>query len=215
MRSGASFRHGLSQSHDTHAIWTVEAVKQVKYHVIATRDLFDPSNTRLLDACPEAPLAPGDRRLLVIDSNVARLQGNKIESYFRHHGVETTMLSLRADEAVKGWDTVTTVVDAMNAFGIDRRREPVIAIGGGVLTDVVGFAASVYRRGTPYIRIPTTLIGLVDAGVGVKTGVNYGRGKNRLGTYAPATATYIDRTFLRTLDERHLANGLAEILSSP
>ncbi|WP_083884306.1 hypothetical protein [Nocardia higoensis] len=84
---------------------------------------------------------------------------------------------MRADESVKEWASVETVVDAMNAFGIDRRREPVVAIGGGVLLDVVGLAASLYRRGTPYIRVPTTLVGLVDAGVGVKTGVNYRKGK--------------------------------------
>ncbi len=212
MRSAASFKLGLSHSADTDSTWKVEAVKQVEYHVIAARNLFTPENTQLLDGCSAAPLTRGDRRLVVIDSNVDRIHGDRIRSYFEHHGVAASFVPMRADETVKEWSSVIRVVDAMNAFGIDRRREPVIAIGGGVLLDVVGFAASVYRRGTPYIRIPTTLIGLVDAGVGVKTGVNYGMGKNRLGTYAPALATYVDRAFLRTLDDRHLSNGLAEIL---
>ncbi|MGB2719336.1 sedoheptulose 7-phosphate cyclase [Rhodococcus sp. SBT000017] len=212
MRSAASFKLGLSHSADTDSAWKVEAVKQVEYHVIAARNLFSPENTQLLDGCSAAPLTRGDRRLVVIDSNVDRIHGDRIRGYFEHHGVAASFVSMRADETVKEWSSVIRVVDAMNGFGIDRRREPVIAIGGGVLLDVVGFAASVYRRGTPYIRIPTTLIGLVDAGVGVKTGVNYGMGKNRLGTYAPAIATYVDRAFLRTLDDRHLSNGLAEIL---
>ncbi|MGB2948909.1 MAG: sedoheptulose 7-phosphate cyclase [Rhodococcus sp. (in: high G+C Gram-positive bacteria)] len=212
MRSAASFKLGLSHSADTDSAWKVEAIKQIEYHVIAARNLFSPENTQLLDGCSAAPLTRGDRRLVVIDSNVDRIHGDRIRGYFEHHGVAASFVSMRADETVKEWSSVIRVVDAMNGFGIDRRREPVIAIGGGVLLDVVGFAASVYRRGTPYIRIPTTLIGLVDAGVGVKTGVNYGMSKNRLGTYAPAIATYVDRAFLRTLDDRHLSNGLAEIL---
>ncbi|WP_028477043.1 sedoheptulose 7-phosphate cyclase [Nocardia sp. CNY236] len=212
MRSVAMLKNGLSQSFSIQPTWTVESVKQVRYHVIAVNDLFDPSETALLRACPEAPLAAGDRRLVVIDSNVATLHGDRIAAWFTANGVDATILVVHADETVKDWESVTRVVDKMNEFGIDRRREPVIAIGGGVLLDVVGFATSLYRRGTPYIRIPTTLVGLVDAGVGVKTGVNYERGKNRIGTYAPAIATFADRTFLRTLDDRHLANGLAEIL---
>ena len=100
----------------------------------------------------------------------------------------------------------------MAAAGIDRRREPVIGIGGGTLLDIVGFAASIYRRNTPYIRIPTTLIGIVDAGIGIKTGVNFGLGKNRIGTYAAPVVSYLDQSFLCTLDRRHVANGIAEIL---
>jgi len=216
MRSGTSFTQGLRHSVDNNQAngpaWTVEAVRQVRYHVVSSDHLFALDNTALLDACPDAPLRSGDRRLVVVDENVDALYGAQIRGYFAYHGIQATMVPLRADEPVKEWDSVLRVVDAMNEFGIDRRREPVLAIGGGVLTDIVGFAASLYRRGTPYIRIPTTLIGLVDAGVGVKTGVNYGRGKNRLGTYAPAAITFLDRTFLRTLEPRHISNGLAEIM---
>ncbi|MEV5341986.1 sedoheptulose 7-phosphate cyclase [Streptomyces sp. NPDC052676] len=212
MQKRASYTDGLTRYHSASDSWTVEAVKQVRYHVVEAPDLFEPGNPLLLSGCADAPLRPGDRRLVVIDSNVHKLHGERITRYFDHHGIAVTLLPVRADESVKRWSLVTEVVDAMNDFGIDRRREPVIAIGGGVLLDVVGLAASLYRRGTPYVRIPTTLVGLVDAGVGVKTGVNYGQGKNRLGTYAPAVATFVDRSFLNTLDARHLSNGLAEIL---
>ncbi len=212
MRNGTRFQQGLHHTVVDQTTWTVEAVKQVRYQVVEANGLFRPENDRLLTACPDAQIRRGDRRLVVIDHSVDRLHGDTIRAYFDHHDIAATVVPLQAHEAAKQWDSVTRVVDVMNAFGIDRRREPVLAIGGGVLTDVVGFAASLYRRGTPYVRIPTTLIGLVDAGVGVKTGVNYGTGKNRLGTYAPATATFLDRTFLRTVDARHLSNGLAEIL---
>ncbi|WP_307795674.1 sedoheptulose 7-phosphate cyclase [Actinacidiphila acididurans] len=184
----------------------------MRYQVIQSDNLFSPDNRHLLDSSEDTPLRSGDRRLIIIDSNVDSHHGDRIRHYFDHHGVAVTIVPLRADELVKEWDSVSRVVDAMNEFTLDRRREPVLAIGGGVLTDIVGFAASLYRRGTPYVRIPTTLVGLVDAGVGIKTGVNYGAGKNRLGTYAPATVTFLDRSFLRTLDLRHISNGLAEIL---
>ena len=190
----------------------VEAVRQVRYHVVTATDLFAPENSTLLTGCEDAPLRQGERRLLVVDEVVDKTYGEKMRAFFSTHGIAVTIVPLQSGEMVKQWEAVSRVVDAMNDFGIDRRREPVIAVGGGVLTDIVGFAASLYRRGTPYIRIPTTLIGLVDAGVGVKTGVNYGHGKNRLGTYAPAIATFLDRSFLRTLDLRHISNGLAEIL---
>jgi 3-dehydroquinate synthase len=87
-----------------------------------------------------------------------------------------------------------------------------IAIGGGVLMDVAGFAASLYRRGLPYVRVPTTLMGLIDAGVGIKTGVNFGSHKNRIGTYYAPQRAYLDTQFLKTLDDRHVSNGIAEII---
>merc|ERR1719231_1556364 len=77
--------------------------------------------------------------------------------------------------------------------------------------DIVGFAASIYRRRTPYIRVPTTLMGYVDASVGAKTGVNFAGKKNKLGAYIPPALTLLDRSFLATLPERQLANGAAEI----
>ncbi len=86
-----------------------------------------------------------------------------------------------------------------------------MAIGGGVVLDTAGFAAGIYRRGVPYLRIPTTLLGTVDAGVGVKTGVNHEGLKNRLGAYHGGT-TLVDPEVLVTLPPRHISNGLAEIL---
>lgn len=190
--------------------WQVSAVKPVSYEVRMSENAFDPADEALLEP---APAADGSRRrFVVIDARVERLHGERIRAYLDHHGVEYRMHVVEIDETVKEIATVEDIVRAVDAFGIDRRREPLIAVGGGVLMDIVGLVASLYRRGTPVVRVPTTLIGLVDAGVGVKTGVNFNGHKNRLGTYFPASLTLLDRSFLATVDRRHIANGLAEIL---
>ncbi|MCA2205414.1 sedoheptulose 7-phosphate cyclase [Streptomyces sp. SMS_SU21] len=189
--------------------WSVQTSNPVQYEIRACENLLDPGNSTILE---DASGSSGQRRLIVTDAVVDSLYGDRVRAYFDHHGVEHRVLVLNDGETHKSMNAVLQVTEALDAFGIDRRREPVIAIGGGVLMDIVGFAASLYRRSTPFIRIPTTLIGLVDAGVGAKTGVNHNGHKNRLGTYFPADRTLLDRSFLATLDARHISNGLAEIL---
>jgi 3-dehydroquinate synthase len=148
----------------------------------------------------------------VIDSLVLDLYGWEIEAYFRAHRVRFRFLPLKATEPQKTLENVLKVVRALDDFGVNRRSDPLIAIGGGVLLDVAGFAASLYRRGLPYVRVPTTLMGLIDAGIGIKTGVNFDAHKNRIGTYCAPQRAYLDTHFLRTLDDRHVANGIAEII---
>lgn len=189
--------------------WSVRATQHVGYEVRVEDGLLDAGNRAILEDVPEGERA---RRFVVVDRTVDELYGERIKAYFAHHRVDCRMLVLEPGEPAKTMDQVLRVIEGLDAFGIDRRREPVIAIGGGVLMDIVGFAASTYRRATPWIRIPTTLIGLVDAGVGAKTGVNNDGHKNRVGTYFPASRTLLDRTFLTTLGDRHISNGLAEIL---
>ncbi|MGQ3383220.1 sedoheptulose 7-phosphate cyclase [Glutamicibacter sp. TV12E] len=197
--------------------WRVSASNPVTYEVHTHRSLFnleDPflAETLLNTGGLEVVGRRSNRRLVVIDSVVYGIYGSEIHDYFATHGIYIVVETIDSNETTKHAATVETILEAMATFGIDRRREPVIVIGGGVLCDIVGFAASIYRRGTPYVRIPTTLIGLVDAGVGVKTGVNHGGGKNRIGTYAQPSVALLDSTFLRTVPERHLSNGMAEIL---
>ncbi|MEV6930496.1 sedoheptulose 7-phosphate cyclase [Dactylosporangium sp. NPDC051485] len=192
--------------------WLVRAQREVSYEVRIREQLFRPDRTDLLEIGSNRDPGQRRRRFVVIDHAVHRLHGDGIRAYFEHHDVEHELLVIQANESVKDIDTAGRIVEAMDGFGIARRREPVIVIGGGVLMDIVGLAASLYRRGTPFVRVPTTLIGLVDAGVGVKTGVNFNGHKNRLGTYAPAELTLLDRALLSTVDRRHISNGLAEIL---
>lgn len=201
----------LSSEGPLGAHWRVSATKNVSYEVCIHHDVLDPANPALEVAGVE--IGGGTpRRLVVVDKVVNDLYGDRIARYFTERGLEHRILVLDAREQVKTIETVLEVASEMGQFGVARRAEPVVAIGGGVLTDVVGLASSLYRRSTPFVRVPTTLLGMVDAAIGAKTGVNLGNDKNRLGSYHPAASTLIDRSFLATLDERHLSNGLAEIL---
>ena len=92
------------------------------------------------------------------------------------------------------------------------RKEPVLVVGGGLTTDVAGFACATYRRRTNYIRVPTTLIGLVDASVAIKVAVNHGHQKNRLGAYHASEKVILDFSFLETLPEAQVRNGMAELV---
>jgi 3-dehydroquinate synthase len=189
--------------------WTVSAVKHVSYEIRMRENVFDPAHPDLAQA---AASDRSRRRFVAVDANVERLYGNRVRDYFAAHGIDPHYQVVQAGETRKTFDTVAELVRGIDAFGIDRRREPIIAIGGGVLLDVVGLTANLYRRGTPVVRLPTTLIGLVDAGVGVKTGINFNEQKNRLGTYNAADLTLLDPAFIATLSRRHVANGLAEVL---
>jgi 3-dehydroquinate synthase len=114
-------------------------------------------------------------------------------------------------EEEKSMENTLKVCKKMKEFNIDRRTEPVIAIGGGVCLDVVGLAASLFRRRTPYIRVPTTALAYVDASVGAKNGCNFCGSKNRLGTYVPPAAALLDSSFFKTQEAREVSNSLGEM----
>ncbi|MFF6775882.1 sedoheptulose 7-phosphate cyclase [Streptomyces sp. NPDC012637] len=191
--------------------WNVRAKQPVAYSVSMVRGLLEPENPTLAHACGGGRGRPF-RSLLVIDAAVDALYRERFETYFAHWQIEVTWQVVRGDEDAKYLEQAIRVTEAMSRMGILRRAEKVIAVGGGVVLDIVGFAASMYRRGVPYIRVPTTLIGQIDAGIGVKTGINYGHHKNRLGSYFAPELALIDPEFLRTIDARHVANGMAEII---
>jgi 3-dehydroquinate synthase len=145
------------------------------------------------------------RTIVVIDSTVYELYKHLLHK-------DVTVLVIECDESTKDIVSAEKILAFFDKKQVLRRSEPVYAIGGGVLLDLVGYACSIYRRGIPYIRVPTTLLAIVDASVGAKTGINhYGR-RNRLGSYYPPISTLIDTKFIATQDKRQIANGLAEIL---
>lgn len=152
------------------------------------------------------------RRLVIIDATVDDIYGTEIRDFMDRHHVESRMVRVSGGESSKSWSTVRKLCRAFDEFGLDRRGEPVIIIGGGVILDAAGFAATVYRRGIERILWPTTLVGQIDAGVGVKTGIDINGFKNRLGTYAPPLSTFVDPRFLSTMPPRRISDGLAEIL---
>jgi len=209
----------LQQQHGASTEWTVESPITFSYKVRESVDILDPSSTDLLfgflDGNVEMlsrALSRAVKRVVVVDDNVFAIYGDKIKAYLEHHNVEHRLLVLPTNEEHKNMDMVLKIAEAIHDLGIDRRLDPVIAIGGGVCMDIVGFAASIYRRRTPYIRVPTTVMGYVDASIGAKTGVNFVGHKNKLGAYLPPALTLLDRSFLGSLDQRQLSNGAAEIL---
>lgn len=197
--------------HIDHHGWEVRAAQDIRYGVQFYDGLFSHTNTVLLrTGIGQTPAC--QRRLVVIDTRVLELYGWEIEAYFRNNRVQFRFLPLAATEPEKTLENVLRIIRALDEFGVNRRSDPLIAIGGGVLLDVAGFAASLYRRGLPYVRVPTTLMGLIDAGIGIKTGVNFDAHKNRIGTYFAPQRAYLDTDFLRTVSDRHMANGIAEII---
>jgi 3-dehydroquinate synthase len=148
-------------------------------------------------------LAKGyDQALVVSDKNVAPLYGDRLPF---------PIYTLEPGEETKNIQTISEMVDEWAERGLGR-YSLVIALGGGVVGDLVGLTASVYRRGIAYVQIPTTLVAQVDSGVGGKTGVNTPRGKNLVGTFYQPWGVYIDPSVLSTLPEREITNGLGEIL---
>lgn len=188
--------------------WRVRTVRRIEYELRNVDDIFDPQSTALLSIGRRRDA----RRFVVVDECVDRHHGKRIADYFSHHGITADIKVFPGGEGVKTVDAWQQVLHALDSFPIHRRDEPIIAIGGGVLTDVVGFAAATFRRGIPHIKVPTTLMGYVDAAVGIKTGLNFNNHKNRLGSFEPPRAVFLDRRLLTTLAPRHLRNGVAEIL---
>ena len=180
----------------------------IEYEVINTANLFHPQNWALLSVGK----IEDARRFVVVDANVEKYHAQAIREYFAHHHVEAKIVVFPGDEENKTLDHYLALVRELDCFPIHRRDEPIIAIGGGVLTDLVGFVAASYRRGVPYVKIPTTLMGYVDASIGIKTGINFNSNKNRLGSFHAPQAVLLDKAFLKTLPRRHILNGVCEII---
>lgn len=150
-------------------------------------------------------------RLIFIDDGLPELHRQKFLAELNAQNISYTLRSVPGNEENKTLPNVLDVVAAMNECGVKRRSAPCIVLGGGVALDIVGFAASLYRRGVPYIRIPTTLLSMVDVSVAAKTAANHLGYRNRIGTFHPASLTLINMEYLSTLPRRHIANGSGEI----
>ncbi|SDS79607.1 3-dehydroquinate synthase [Nocardioides scoriae] len=190
----------------TESSFHVEGRENIDFSLVYSRGVFDVDNTDLAES-----YQPYGRCLMVVDEAVQELHGDRIEAYFAHHGIELTVFAIKIGEQRKTLRTVETIVDAFADFGL-LRKEPVLVVGGGLTTDVAGFACASYRRSTNYIRIPTTLIGLIDASVSIKVAVNHGKHKNRLGAYHASQKVLLDFSLLETLPEDQVRNGMAELI---
>lgn len=184
----------------------VEGYEKIEYDLIYVDGVFALDNLELADS-----YRPYGRVMMVVDETVYDLYGDDIRSYFDHHDIALTVMPVQIRETAKSLATFEQIISAFNDFGLVR-TEPVLVVGGGLTTDVAGFACASYRRNTPYIRIPTTLIGLIDASVSIKVAVNHGKHKNRLGAYHASQKVLLDFSFLTTLPEDQVRNGMAELI---
>jgi 3-dehydroquinate synthase len=154
---------------------------------------------------------PQQKAAIVTNATVAPLYLASLSHALEARGVRVVSVVLPDGEAYKTWETLNRILDAL----IDNRCErktAVLALGGGVIGDLAGFAASVYQRGVPYFQIPTTLLAQVDSAVGGKTAINHPRGKNMIGAFYQPLAVVADTDTLSTLPDRELAAGVAEVV---
>lgn len=157
-----------------------------------------------------APYLAGRQVMIVTNQTVAPLYLERLRAGLPD-GLEVREVVLPDGEHTKTLESVATIWDALLEAGFNRRCT-LIALGGGVIGDMVGYAAACYQRGVAFIQVPTTLLSQVDSSVGGKTGVNHPRGKNMIGAFWQPRAVLIDTDTLATLPPRELSAGLAEVI---
>jgi len=149
--------------------------------------------------------------VIVSNTTVAPLYADALSEMLRDAGLESSRVLLPDGEQFKNWETLNSVFDFLLETHCDRTTT-LIALGGGVVGDITGFAASCYQRGVPFIQLPTTLLAQVDSSVGGKTAINHPRGKNMIGAFYQPALVLADTDVLSTLPDRELRAGLAEVI---
>ena len=148
---------------------------------------------------------------VVTNTTVAPLYLERFSSSLREAGIEVSEIILPDGEQFKNWTTLNTIFDVL----LERRCErstTLVALGGGVIGDMTGFAAACYQRGMPFVQVPTTLLAQVDSSVGGKTAINHPQGKNMIGTFNQPKMVLSDTDLLNSLPDRELRSGLAEVI---
>ncbi len=183
------------------------------YHRLSV-DLGDRSypiivGTGLLGHYDLSPYVAGNQVMIVTNETVGPLYLEQAIDCFP--GKEVSTVVLPDGEKYKDWQTLNRIFDAL-LEARHTRRTTLVALGGGVVGDMTGFAAACYQRGVPFIQIPTTLLSQVDSSVGGKTGINHPLGKNMIGAFHQPQAVLIDTDSLTTLPEREVSAGIAEVI---
>ena len=148
---------------------------------------------------------------VVTDANVGPLHGERVRRSLESAGLAVQTITVPSGEGSKSWDSAGSVIGTMLEGGI-QRNDVVVALGGGVIGDLAGFAAAVVLRGVGIVQIPTSLLAMVDSSVGGKTGVNHATGKNMIGAFYQPPLVLADPELLRTLPKRELTQGWAEVV---
>ncbi len=158
-----------------------------------------------------APYISRDRAIVVTDETVAKRQLGRLQTSVEAGGVELHTIVLPAGEGTKNWNQLEKLTDQLLSLGVER-GDHIIALGGGVIGDLTGFAAAVLKRGCGFVQIPTTLLAQVDSSVGGKTAINSKAGKNLIGAFHQPGFVLIDPSVLDSLPTRELGAGYAEIV---
>ena len=157
------------------------------------------------------PHLPGKRTVIVTNTTVAPLYLDRLQSNLERQGVRCSSIVLADGEQYKNADSINAIYNEL-LLSHSERGTPLIALGGGVIGDMAGFAAATYLRGVPFIQIPTTLLAQVDSSVGGKTGINHPLGKNMIGAFYQPRLVLADTATLETLPDKELSAGLAEVI---
>ncbi|MBA3031524.1 MAG: 3-dehydroquinate synthase [Rhodocyclaceae bacterium] len=168
-------------------------------------DLLSPSSGIPLSSFVERQVA------IVTNEVVAPLYLARLSQPLKEAGILVSEIILPDGESHKNWKSLNHIYDRLLAERCDRTTS-IIALGGGVVGDLAGFAAATYQRGVPFIQVPTTLLAQVDSSVGGKTGINHPRGKNMVGAFWQPRLVLADTDTLNTLPDRELSAGLAEVI---
>jgi 2-epi-5-epi-valiolone synthase len=184
----------------------MNSVRKISYKIHhPNRPVFDLDELTLVNLVGRCPT------LLIIDDAIWQQYAGAIAAYAERHLNCAGVHCISGSEKDKTLDGVSAICRVAAEAKLPRRGT-IVGIGGGVVLDVAGLAATIYRRGVSYVRVPTSLIGIVDVGVGIKHGVNFCGKKNLLGSFFPPYACVNDKRFLQSLPCRHVAAGIAEII---
>ena len=153
----------------------------------------------------------GEKVFIITDENVNKYYGSKVEESLQNVGFNTRKLVLKAGEETKSFNTLPTIYNELLDFKLTR-KELIITLGGGVIGDLGGFAASSFLRGVPFIQVPTSLLAQVDSSVGGKVAVDLEKGKNLVGSFYQPKAVFIDPEVLNTLPEKFYKDGMGEVI---
>ena len=167
----------------------------------------------ILDNCGKfvRTICSGRRAMIISDSNVAPLYAQRVKNSLAENGFETSLFVVKAGEESKNPENLIKAADACVEEGLTR-SDVIVALGGGVITDMAGLCAALYQRGIAVCQIPTSLLAMVDSSVGGKTAVNLSKGKNMFGAFYQPSVVLCDSAVLSTLPECEFSNGMAEVI---
>jgi 3-dehydroquinate synthase len=191
-------------THDEMVTRVPVALGERSYEILIGSGLLEQAGAQI------AGLIPGMRAAIVTDENVAAAHLARVEASLTQAGIPSSAVIIPAGEKSKSFERLEQVVDGILAAKLER-GDTVIALGGGVVGDLTGFAAGIVRRGMKFIQMPTSLLAQVDSSVGGKTGINTARGKNLVGVFYQPQLVLADTDVLDTLPIREFRAGYAEI----